>query len=125
MQSKKMKFAFIMTGHSAYSEKMSDYKLVTDTVKALAKRLHMRGGICPGGIKLPHPDPKKTFVKVGVASYSLTVTLTTFPGSQAMELRVFSTRGLKGFQKFAEKVVREAFDLSGYEMDIHKLEKLR
>lgn len=117
MQSNKMKFRLIMTGYSADFKKMSDFELAMQILVKLATRLHMKGGICPGGIKLNYPDPKKIFVGGGVASYSLSITLKILPGRGVLQLQVSSTRGLKGFGKVAEKIVREAFDLSSYKLN--------
>lgn len=125
MRSSNLKFAFVMTGHSAYSEKMSDPEMVMEVIERLSKRLGMKGNFRPYCVKMTHPDPKRTFIVGGIVAQSRTVLLDTLPGRKELELRVFSSRGLKGFQKIAEKVVRESFDLSGYEMDIHKLEDLK
>lgn len=120
------KFVLVFSGWAAISDKLNNPELVMEVIEKLAQRLGMKGNILnPYCTKMIHPDHRRTFVASGIVGYSGTVLLDTFPGRLSLKLRVFSSRGLKGFQKTVQELLSEAFDLSGYEVDVHKLENLQ
>lgn len=122
-----LRYVLAIAGYAATTEKLDNPKLVIEVVKKFGKLLRMSRNMSqPYCLKMTHnTDPQRSFIMSGIIAHSRSVFLDTFPGKKHLQLHIFSSRGLKGFQKTAEKVVCDTFGLTRYEMDIQELENLQ
>lgn len=122
-----MRYVLVICGYAATAEKLDDPKLVVEVIEKFGKFLKMSHNVSqPYCLKMTHnTDPQRSFIMGGIVARSKAVFLDTFPGKKHLQLHIFSYRGLKGFQKTAEKIICDTFGLTRYEMDIQKLENLQ
>ncbi len=127
-----LQYAMTLDGFACDAEKLAEPGLVVEVIKELGQYLGLKylgtriSSLNPFCVKMTHnTEPRKSFIIAGVVTPSRTVLVDTIPGQKYVQLRIFSSRGLKGFRKTAERVIRENFSPTRLEVDIQKLEKLQ